>query len=198
MKCIKYCLKTENGCLKTQTKHPLKISHPIAVSLLLSFCHFPENIPAFYGGPFSFSISTMVTICQKCGDRGFSVALIYCDRCSVYAQHRYDLFAVCWFAFLAMCVRSRVRLDTIVQKNKIKDYGSILAYIFSARSYFSVLKKGLSEKVVPKKKLYWKIHKKKKKKKSFPYISKIYIKGFLFHVNQSLQINTKKKYISHI
>ena len=169
MKCLKYCLKTENGCLKTQTKHPLKISHPIALSLLLSFCHFPENIPAFYGGPFSFLISTMVTICQKCGDRGFSVALIYCDRCSVYAQHRYDLFAVCWFAFLAMCVRSRVRLDTIVQKNKIKDYGSILAYIFSARSYFSVLKKGLSEKVVPKKKLYWKIHKKKKKKKKNPF-----------------------------
>ena len=23
------------------------------------------------------------------------MALIYCDRCSVYAQHRYDLFAVC-------------------------------------------------------------------------------------------------------
>ena len=92
----------------------LKISLPIALSLLLSFCHFPENIPAFYGGPFSFLISTMVTICQKCGDRGFSVALIYCDRCSVYAQHRNDLFAVCWFAFMAMCVRSRVRLDTIV------------------------------------------------------------------------------------
>ena len=71
----------------------------------------------------------MVTICQKCGDRGFSVALIYCDRCLVYAQHRYDLFAVCWFAFLAMCVRSRVRLDTIVQKNKIKEHGSILAYL---------------------------------------------------------------------
>ena len=23
LKCVKYCLKTENGCLKTQTKHPL-------------------------------------------------------------------------------------------------------------------------------------------------------------------------------
>ena len=62
------------------------------------------------------------------------MALIYCDRCSVYAQHRYDLFAVCWFAFLAMCVRSRVRLDTIVQKNKIKDYGSILAHCLQNRT----------------------------------------------------------------
>ena len=25
LKCVKYCLKTENGCLKTQTKHPLVI-----------------------------------------------------------------------------------------------------------------------------------------------------------------------------
>lgn len=33
----------------------------------------------------------MVTICQKCGDKGFSVALIYCDKCEVYAEHRYCL-----------------------------------------------------------------------------------------------------------
>jgi hypothetical protein len=36
-----------------------------------------------------------VTICQKCGDKGFSVALIYCDSCQVYAQHRYEQFVVC-------------------------------------------------------------------------------------------------------
>ena len=24
-KCMKYCLKTENGCLKIQTKHPLNL-----------------------------------------------------------------------------------------------------------------------------------------------------------------------------
>ena len=39
----------------------LKISLPIALSLLLSFCHFPENIPGFYGGPFSFSPLWLVT-----------------------------------------------------------------------------------------------------------------------------------------
>ncbi|KAF5467778.1 hypothetical protein F2P56_011995 [Juglans regia] len=32
-----------------------------------------------------------VTICQKCGDRGFSVALIYCAKCQVSAEHRYCL-----------------------------------------------------------------------------------------------------------
>ena len=25
LKCMKYCLKTENGCLETQTKHPLML-----------------------------------------------------------------------------------------------------------------------------------------------------------------------------
>ncbi|XP_059454716.1 uncharacterized protein LOC132184940 isoform X2 [Corylus avellana] len=33
----------------------------------------------------------MVTICQKCGDSGWDVALIYCDNCQVYAEHRYCL-----------------------------------------------------------------------------------------------------------
>ncbi|KAK9271385.1 hypothetical protein L1049_026975 [Liquidambar formosana] len=33
----------------------------------------------------------MVTICQKCGDKGYSVALIYCDKCQVSAEHRYCL-----------------------------------------------------------------------------------------------------------
>ncbi|XP_021898490.1 uncharacterized protein LOC110815141 isoform X2 [Carica papaya] len=33
----------------------------------------------------------MVTICQTCGDRGYSVALIYCRHCQVYAVHRYCL-----------------------------------------------------------------------------------------------------------
>ena len=26
LKCVKCCLKTENGCLKSQTKHPLRDS----------------------------------------------------------------------------------------------------------------------------------------------------------------------------
>jgi len=36
-----------------------------------------------------------VTICQKCGDSGWDVALIYCDNCQVYAEHRYELFITC-------------------------------------------------------------------------------------------------------
>ncbi|CAK7346815.1 unnamed protein product [Dovyalis caffra] len=32
-----------------------------------------------------------VIVCQKCGDRGFDVALIYCDECQAYAVHRYCL-----------------------------------------------------------------------------------------------------------
>ncbi|XVE60162.1 hypothetical protein DITRI_Ditri05aG0105800 [Diplodiscus trichospermus] len=36
-------------------------------------------------------ISVMVTTCQTCGDRGFSEALIYCDKCQAYAVHRYCL-----------------------------------------------------------------------------------------------------------
>jgi hypothetical protein len=36
-----------------------------------------------------------VTICQKCGDSGWDVALIYCDNCQVYAEHRYELFILC-------------------------------------------------------------------------------------------------------
>ncbi|XP_031284677.1 uncharacterized protein LOC116143372 isoform X3 [Pistacia vera] len=31
------------------------------------------------------------TICEQCGDRGFSVALIYCDECQIAAVHRYCL-----------------------------------------------------------------------------------------------------------
>ncbi|XVE95662.1 hypothetical protein REPUB_Repub02eG0118000 [Reevesia pubescens] len=34
----------------------------------------------------------MVTVCQTCGDRGFSVALIYCDKCQAFAVHRYCLY----------------------------------------------------------------------------------------------------------
>ncbi|KAF9682729.1 hypothetical protein SADUNF_Sadunf05G0138900 [Salix dunnii] len=33
----------------------------------------------------------MVTICQKCGDRGFEVAWIYCDECQAHAVHHYCL-----------------------------------------------------------------------------------------------------------
>ncbi|KAJ0086643.1 hypothetical protein Patl1_08110 [Pistacia atlantica] len=29
------------------------------------------------------------TICEQCGDRGVSVALIYCDECQIAAMHRY-------------------------------------------------------------------------------------------------------------
>ncbi|KAJ6399068.1 hypothetical protein OIU77_019753 [Salix suchowensis] len=32
-----------------------------------------------------------VTICQKCGDRGFEVAWIYCDECQAHAVHHYCL-----------------------------------------------------------------------------------------------------------
>uniref|UniRef100_A0A6N2MX60 AIPP2-like SPOC-like domain-containing protein n=1 Tax=Salix viminalis TaxID=40686 RepID=A0A6N2MX60_SALVM len=32
-----------------------------------------------------------VTICQKCGDRGFEVAWIYCDGCQAHAVHHYCL-----------------------------------------------------------------------------------------------------------
>ncbi|GMI77090.1 hypothetical protein HRI_001378300 [Hibiscus trionum] len=32
-----------------------------------------------------------VIVCQTCGDLGFSVALIYCDKCQAYAVHRYCL-----------------------------------------------------------------------------------------------------------
>ncbi|KAL4651051.1 hypothetical protein ACB092_01G130800 [Castanea dentata] len=70
-------------------------------------------------------LSTMVTICQKCGDRGFSVALIYCDRCSVYAQHRYCLDVlpatfdeyVIWFC--ADCEPKIRKLSTIVNTNAL-------------------------------------------------------------------------------
>ncbi|CAM8933741.1 unnamed protein product [Rhodiola kirilowii] len=33
----------------------------------------------------------MVTLCQKCGDPGFAVALIYCEKCQEVAEHRYCL-----------------------------------------------------------------------------------------------------------
>ncbi|XP_055960344.1 uncharacterized protein LOC126675511 [Mercurialis annua] len=33
----------------------------------------------------------MVTVCQTCGDEGFTNALIFCDECQVYAVHRYCL-----------------------------------------------------------------------------------------------------------
>ncbi|XP_075652283.1 uncharacterized protein LOC142622649 isoform X1 [Castanea sativa] len=70
-------------------------------------------------------LSTMVTICQKCGDRGFSVALIYCDRCSVYAQHRYCLDVlpatfdeyVIWFC--ADCEPKIRKLSTVVNTNAL-------------------------------------------------------------------------------
>ncbi|KAL0016285.1 hypothetical protein SO802_003354 [Lithocarpus litseifolius] len=70
-------------------------------------------------------LSTMVTICQKCGDTGFSVALIYCDRCSVYAQHRYCLDVlpatfdeyVIWFC--ADCEPKIQKLSTIVNTNAL-------------------------------------------------------------------------------
>ncbi|KAJ9146157.1 hypothetical protein P3X46_028461 [Hevea brasiliensis] len=35
-----------------------------------------------------------VTICQNCGDRGFSKALIFCHECQAYAVHCYCLDAL--------------------------------------------------------------------------------------------------------
>ncbi|XP_039066584.1 uncharacterized protein LOC120212292 [Hibiscus syriacus] len=86
----------------------------------------------------------MGTVCQTCGDRGFSVALIYCDKCQAYAVHRYCLFKlpktfeehVVWFcidcepkavvssslqqALAATGPQSRLK-DSIVGKSKRKD-----------------------------------------------------------------------------
>ncbi|WRX31381.1 hypothetical protein QQP08_023868 [Theobroma cacao] len=39
----------------------------------------------------NFGFFLKVTVCQTCGDRGFSVAFIYCDKCQAYAVHRYCL-----------------------------------------------------------------------------------------------------------
>ena len=47
LKCVKCCLKTENGCLKTQTKHPLNFPLPsfsfyfLFFILILRFQFFP-------------------------------------------------------------------------------------------------------------------------------------------------------------
>ncbi|KAJ6412539.1 hypothetical protein OIU84_005568 [Salix udensis] len=38
-----------------------------------------------------FREGLIVTICQKCGDRGFEVAWIYCDGCQAHAVHHYCL-----------------------------------------------------------------------------------------------------------
>ncbi|XP_050273992.1 uncharacterized protein LOC126716943 isoform X3 [Quercus robur] len=62
--------------------HILTPSTMGSFSLLLAAARRLEGKVALITG------GSMVTICQKCGDRGFSMALIYCDRCSVYAQHR--------------------------------------------------------------------------------------------------------------
>ncbi|XVF39115.1 hypothetical protein PTKIN_Ptkin01aG0009500 [Pterospermum kingtungense] len=36
--------------------------------------------------------NSQVTVCQTCGDKGYDVALIYCDKCQTYAIHRYCLY----------------------------------------------------------------------------------------------------------
>ena len=38
LKCVKCCLKTENGCLKSQTKHPLEYFNIIPLFALFCFC----------------------------------------------------------------------------------------------------------------------------------------------------------------
>ena len=39
LKCVKYCLKTENGCLKTQTKHPPSFSQ----NKKIKNCRYPMS-----------------------------------------------------------------------------------------------------------------------------------------------------------
>ena len=56
LKCVKCCLKTENGCLKTQTKHPLKLLRLLYWNRILEFIlfkmyhdiifFFPKNLPS--------------------------------------------------------------------------------------------------------------------------------------------------------
>ncbi|XWS23576.1 hypothetical protein CRYUN_Cryun28dG0026800 [Craigia yunnanensis] len=63
----------------------------------------------------------LVTVCQTCGDRGFSVALIYCDKCQAYSVHRYCLYKlpetfeenVVWFC--ANCEPKVVDSSTLQQ-----------------------------------------------------------------------------------
>ena len=42
LKCVKCCLKTENDCLKTQTKHPLSVCLP-SVSIALGIFFVPRH-----------------------------------------------------------------------------------------------------------------------------------------------------------
>nr|TKS00726.1 PHD finger family protein [Populus alba] len=65
----------------------------------------------------------MVTICQKCGDRGFDAALIYCDECQAYAVHCYCLDAlpatfdeyVVWLCY--HCESKAVKLSSLDRPN---------------------------------------------------------------------------------
>ncbi|OMO88968.1 Zinc finger, FYVE/PHD-type [Corchorus capsularis] len=38
-----------------------------------------------------YILSTQVTVCETCGDRGFAELLVYCEKCQAYAIHRYCL-----------------------------------------------------------------------------------------------------------
>ena len=46
LKCIKYCLKTENGCLKTQIKHPLDCLNFVGLIILVP--NFKVSLSGFY------------------------------------------------------------------------------------------------------------------------------------------------------
>ena len=43
LKCVKCCLKTENSCLKSQTKHPLNDYSMVLVSRSLHYCHWTSK-----------------------------------------------------------------------------------------------------------------------------------------------------------
>lgn len=65
----------------------------------------------------------MVTICQKCGDRGFDAALIFCDECQAYAVHCYCLDVlpatfdeyVVWLCY--HCESKAVKLSSLDRPN---------------------------------------------------------------------------------
>lgn len=113
----------------------------------------------------------MVTICQKCGDKGFSVALIYCDSCQVYAQHRYCLDVlpatfdehVTWF-----CLDCEPKVQKLSTINKTIALPSGLSHSVNSKNVRATqsrirLKRNLFERL--KNKMVKKARKNKKKKR---------------------------------
>ncbi|XWS15240.1 hypothetical protein CRYUN_Cryun35bG0077700 [Craigia yunnanensis] len=100
----------------------------------------------------------MVTVCQTCGERGFSVALIYCDKCQAYAVHRYCLYNlpktfeehVVWFC--ADCEPKVAESSTFQQ-------------VLPTTGFQSRLRKGSSVRESKGKNVIKKLKKKKKKSK---------------------------------